>query len=63
MTGFEAFANGVYQAPVFVVEEAALTGGEDEDFSSRVSEGQEFHVPAEIVTEPLVILALQLIPE
>jgi len=57
---FDGALEGVNESPVFIVEEAAFAGGEDEHFGSGVAEAQEFHVAAPRDAEPFVILTLHL---
>ena len=61
LPAFNAMPERVYQAPVFVIEEPSLPGWENQDLPSRMPEGKQFHLPAEGVAEPFMILALHLI--
>ena len=60
VAGIQAVFQRVYEAPVFVIEEAALTRGKYQHLGSGMSEDEEFHFAAEAGTEPSVILALHL---
>jgi hypothetical protein len=53
-------AERLYQPPVLVVVEASFTSREDQDLGARVPEDKEFHVPAETVAEPFMVLAIHL---
>ena len=58
VAGFQAILEGVDQPPVFVIEETSFARGKYENFGAGMSEYQKFHVAAEVVTKPSVILAL-----
>ena len=63
MAALDGVAKRVHQSPVFVVVEAPLTSGEDQDLGARVSEDEKFHVAAQAVAKPFVILALHLLSD
>ena len=53
-------ANGVDHAAVFVLEEAALGGREDQEGQAGVPEDEEVHAPAERGAVPAVEVALHI---
>jgi hypothetical protein len=54
----QVFAKRRDHSLVFPFEEPALRRGEDENPGARVAKDEEFHLPIESGTVPLVILAL-----
>src|ERR1700761_60748 len=56
-TGFDLFAEGVYDLPVLVIEEAGRAGREKEDGFAGVTKYQQFHVPAQGGTGPPMIFS------
>ena len=58
VAAIDGVAERIDQSPVLVIVEASLAGGEDEDLRARVSEDEEFHVAAEAMAEPFMVLAV-----
>ena len=55
--GLNFFAKGVDDLPVFIVIEAGGAGREKEDGVAGMAEDQQFHIPGEIWTIPLMIFS------
>lgn len=55
--GFDLSSECVDDMPVFIVEEAGCTGGEEQYGISGVAEDQQFHVPLQVRAEPFIIFS------
>lgn len=56
-TGLDFFAKGVDDLPVFIIIKTGGAGGKKDDGVPGMAEDQQFHIPGEIWTIPLMIFS------